>query len=103
MHEDYHEELKRDRDQLLKDLKKTNRKARFAEYVGSVLVVFPSVLLILGDGKDISLNTAVGLIGSGLLFFITGIRYFIVAATMPATRFALDKVAQEIERTSPYG
>jgi len=82
------DELKQERADLLKDMKSFNRKALFAEYVGGGMVLLPSLMLLgIGDSA-ISLSTAVGFIGVGLLLYLTAIRYFLVAATMSARRLA---------------
>jgi hypothetical protein len=78
---------------LLEDLKSQNRKGRVAEWFGSTMVMVGSVSLImeglgLAADRSIPLGLAVGLIGFGLLLEIRAVRYFLTAATMPATRLA---------------
>jgi len=88
-------QLETSQTQLLKDLKSLNRKGLAGELVGCAMVMAPAYALMTGN---ISVGPGVAWMGLGLLVSVMAVRYLLTAASLPATRLALEQVEREMER-----
>jgi hypothetical protein len=90
-------DLRDSQNEILKELKSLNRKGRASEYIGTAIVVITAFSLMI---NTVTLGAGLGLMGIGLLISIIAARYLLTAATLPATRLAIEYAHREIERIS---